>query len=167
MIRSTFFDTRLRVASLDVVLSAAIVGLLIAACLEYVPALAVKARLVTVFIGLTTERRDSVETFATTGELPVMADARPIFSQTDSQTPYELVPAGAGLLARGQVGKDAQPFAISFVPAVSDDGGAHLRWLCGLRRAPAGWTAASAPRVLELPHGASYGLCRDDGGAAA
>ena len=167
MIRSTFFDTRLRVAGLDVVLSATIVSLLIAACLQYVPALAVKARLVTVFVGLTVERRDSLEVFATTGELSTPTDAKPIFSQTDSQTPYEFVRAGAGLLARGQVGKDAQPFAISFVPAVSDDGAAHVRWLCGLRRAPAGGTAASAPRVLELPHGASYGLCLDDGGAAA
>ena len=166
MKRRAFLDRRLRRLSLEIVLCAGIVGALVAACLQDVAPLGVKARLVTVFIGLTAERRDSLEAFATTGSWPRAADAKPAFGQDATQISYDFQPAGAGLLARGHVGKDAQPFAISFVPAASDDGGAHVRWLCGLRRAPAGWTAASAPRVLELPHGASYDLCRDDGEGA-
>ena len=167
MRRRSFLDRRLRHLSLDLVLCAGIVGVLVAACLQDVAPLGVKARLITVFIGLTAERRDSLEAFAATGDWPMASGAKPVFSQSSTQTSYDFVPAGAGLIARGQVGKDAQPFAISFVPAASDGGGAHVRWLCGLRRAPAGWAAASAPRVLELPHGASFGLCRDDGGEGA
>jgi hypothetical protein len=66
------------------------------------------------------------------------------------------------MVARGTVAPGARPFEISFTPAALD-AGEHVRWLCGERRAPAGWQAASAPRMLALPFDASYGECRGEG----
>ena len=158
---------RLRLTSLDVLLATGIVGLVVALCFQDIAALAVKARLAGVFFAMTAERRDSHEQVAFTGDFPVAEAARTLYTQSTPLNPFELVASGPGLLAKGRVGLDAQPFAISFTPALSDDGEASLRWLCGRRRAPAGWHAASAPSVLALPHGASFSICRDDGAEGA
>jgi hypothetical protein len=156
---------RQRARGLELLLCVALIVPSIAACLRWVPALAVKARLAGVFLAMTTARTDSHERFASTGEWPAPSEPVPTGIEPTPRTAFTIAAAGAGLVARGTVGDDAQPFALSFVPAVSD-GGANVRWLCGQHRAPAGWQAASAPRVLELPSGASYGICRDDGEVA-
>lgn len=157
-------DRRLRLASLDMSLSLGIVVVAVAACLKCTPGLAVKARLMAVFMQVTLARNDSHERFAFDGELPAVADVARPRAEPSQFTEFAFDPDGAGLVAHGTVGRDGHSFALSFVPAVSQ-GGAHLRWLCGLRRAPAGWRAASAPRVVELPEDVSYGACRDDGEA--
>ena len=157
---------RLRLASLDVLLSAGIVCLAVTLCLQDVAALADKARLAAVFIAFGVERRDSQELMAITGCFAPPGAPESLYSQSEP-TSFEIVSTGPGLLAKGSVGHDAQPFAISFTPALSDDGEASVRWLCGVRRAPAGWRAASAPSRLMLPHGASFSICRDDGGKDA
>jgi hypothetical protein len=153
-------SVRSRARGLEVLLCTGLLAVVIGACLQCVPALAVKARLVSVFIASTSARSDSAEAFASSGDWPV--PSRPVAvgmeGTTDIAVAFE--PAAAGMVARGTVGRAAQPFAISLVPAASD-GGQHVRWLCGLRRAPAGWQAASGPRVLDLPFHASYGECRD------
>jgi hypothetical protein len=152
---------RQRARGLELLLCVALIAPAIVTCLQLTPALAVKARLAGVFFGQTTARADSHERFAATGRWPELSE--PV-SSGSSETPgpvFAFAPAGAGQVARGTVGRDAQPFALSFVPAVSE-GGTSVRWLCGQHRAAAGWQVASAPRVLELPAGASYGLCRDD-----
>lgn len=151
---------RARARGLEALLGTGLVAVVIGACLQCLPALAVKARLAAVFIASTSARSDSAEAFASSGDWP--EPSRPVAVATEG-TPdiaYVFEPAAAGMVARGTVGRDARPFAISLVPAVSE-GGQHVRWLCGQRRAPAGWQAASAPRVLELPFDASYGDCRD------
>lgn len=158
---------RLRLASLDVLVSAGVVSLVVALCFQDIAALAVKARLVAAFLAVTAERRDGHELVAFTGDFPVSETPRTPYVQSTPLTPFALVANGPGLLAKGSVGQDAQPFAISFTPALSDDGEASLRWLCGRHRAPAGWHAASAPAVLTLPHGASFTICRDDGAEGA
>ena len=158
---------RLRLTSLDMLVSAGIVGLAVALCLQDVAALTVKARLVAAFLAMAAERRDSHELMASTGEFPAPGTAQSLETHSTSLTTFELVAIGPGLLAKGNVGQDAQPFAISYTPALSDDGEASLRWLCGEHRAPAGWHAASAPAVLTLPHGASFSICRDDGAEGA
>ncbi len=153
---------RQRARGLELLLCVAVIVPCIVASLRWAPALAVKARLAGVFFAMTTARTDSHERFATSGEWPAPSEPVPTGMEATPGAALTIVPAGAGLVARGTVGHDALPFALSFVPAASD-GGAHVRWLCGQRRAPAGWQVASAPRVLELPSGASYGVCRDDG----
>lgn len=167
MSRRTRTGMRLRLASLDVVVAAGIVVLVIGLCFRDVAALAVKARVVGVFFAATSERRDSHELMAVTGDFPLPGTAGSLVTQDSTSAPFELVAAGPGLLATGTVGRDAQPFAISFTPALSDDGEASVRWLCGKHRAPAGWHAASAPAVLVLPHGASFSICRDGGSEGA
>jgi hypothetical protein len=154
---------RMRVMGLDLVLATGVVGLVIASCFSSIAALAVKARLTAVFVSVPTERQDTQERFALTGEFPESRDADRVGRETSVSTSFDVVRSGSGLLMQGSVGTDAQPFAISFVPAASEDGEESLRWLCGMQRVPAGWHAASAPRVLQLPHGASYSICRDDG----
>ncbi len=154
---------RMRVSSLDLMLAAGILCVAIALCLSCVTALSTKARLVTVFMAVPTERSDTQEQFALTGTFPEPRKAGVIDHQESVSTSFDVVRSGAGLLMEGSVGTDAQPFAISFVPAASDDGEADVRWLCGMKRAPAGWHEAGGPRVLQLPHGASYSICRDDG----
>jgi hypothetical protein len=154
---------RLRLASLDGMVSVGIVGLVVALCFQEIAALAVKARLAAAFLAMTAERRDSLELVAFTGDLPRPGPAHSLETPSTPLTSFELVTDGASMLAQGSVGPDAQPFAISFTPALSDDGAASVRWLCGRRRAPVGWHAASAPAVLVLPHGASFSICRDDG----
>jgi hypothetical protein len=154
---------RMRVLGLDVLLAAGVVCLVIALCFSCVAALSVKARLVAVFLSVPTQRWDTQEQFALTGAFPDSRGGYPVDRETTVSTSFDVVRNGAGLLMKGSVGIDAQPFAISFVPAVSDDGEGSLRWLCGMKRAPGGWHAASAPRALQLPHGASYSICRDDG----
>ena len=161
---------RSRARALEVLLGTGLVAFVIGACLQCVPALAIKARLAAVFVAATAIGNDSRERFASTGEWPASADPRPADnvqpgSRSAPRAAYAFEPAGPGLVARGTVGGAEQPFAISFVPAVSD-GGAHVRWLCGERRAPAGWQAANAPRVLTLPTGVGYGDCRDAGEGA-
>ena len=163
MSRRSRAGLRLRLTSLDAIVSAGIIGLVVALCFQDVAALAVKARLAGVFFAMTAERRDSHELMAFTGDFPLPGAVRSLETQSTPLTSFGLAADGAGLLAQGSVGKDAQPFAISFTPALSDDGAASVRWLCGRRRAPAGWHAASAPAVLVLPHGASFSVCRDDG----
>jgi hypothetical protein len=163
MSRRTCAAGRLRLASLDVVVATGIVFLVIGLCFQDVAALAVKARLVGVFYATTSERRDSHELMAVTGDFAPPETAASLARQETASASFELVAAGLGLLATGTVGRDAQPFAISFTPALSDDGAASVRWLCGKHRAPAGWHAASAPAVLVLPHGASFSICRDAG----
>lgn len=158
---------RMRVLGLDVVLATGVVGLVIAMCSSCIAALSVKARLVSVFLSVPTQRSDTQEQFALTGAFPDSRDAETVDRETTVSTSFDVVRNGAGLLMQGSVGTDAQPFAITFVPAASDDGEGSLRWLCGTKRAPAGWHAASAPRALQLPHGASYAICRDDGTAGA
>ena len=159
---SSYAVMRMRVLGLDVLLATAIVCLVIALCFSCIAALSDKARLVAVFLSVPTQRWDTQERFAITGEFPDSQGAGPVDRETTASTSFEVIHSGTGLLMKGTVGPDSQPFAISFVPAVSDDGAGSLRWLCGTRRAPAGWQAASAPRVLQLPHGASYSICRDD-----
>lgn len=154
---------RIRVLGLDALLAAGVVCLLIALCFSCIAALSTKARLTAVFVSMPTQRWDMQEQFALTGAFPDSRGAVPIDRETMTPTSFDVFRNGAGLLMKGSVGTDAQPFAISFVPAVSDDGEGSLRWLCGMKRAPAGWHAASAPRALQLPHGASYSICRDDG----
>lgn len=153
---------RQRARGLELLLCVAVIAPVIATCLHWVPALSVKARLAGVFFAQSTARTDSHERFATTGEWPAPSEPVATGSEAVPHAAFTIAAAGAGLVARGTVGDDARPFALSFVPAASD-GGAHVRWLCGQRRTPAGWQAASAPRIVELPSGASYGLCRDDG----
>lgn len=157
---------RLRFASLDAVIAIGIVCLLVALCFHDVAALAVKARVIGVFFAQTSERRDSHELMAVTGDFPPPQTAGSLYRVDSMLAPFDLVAAGPGLLAKGTVGQDAQPFAISFTPALSDDAEASVRWLCGRHRAPAGWHAASAPAVLVLPHDASFSICRDDGAEA-
>lgn len=156
---------RQRARGLEMLLCVALVVPVIVACVRWAPTLAVKARLAGVFFAETSARTDSHERFAATGVWPAPSDPVPTGIESTPRVAYTIEVAGAGLVARGTVGDEARPFAVSFVPAASD-GGEHVRWLCGRRRAPAGWQAASAPRVLELPAGASYGLCRDDGEGA-
>ena len=163
MSRRSRAGLRLRLTSLDAIVSVGIVGLVIALCFQDVAALVVKARLAGAFFAMTAERRDSHELLAVTGDFPLPGTTRSLETQSTPMTSFELVADGAGLLARGSVGQDAQPFAISFTPALSDDGEASVRWLCGRHRAPAGWRTASAPAVLVLPHGASFSVCRDAG----
>jgi len=158
---------RLRLTSLDVIVSTGVVSLVIALCFQDVAALATKARLVGVFYASTAERRDSHELMAITGDFPRPEAAEPLLTESTPLTSFELVAFGPGLLATGSVGQDAQPFAISFTPALSDGSEASVRWLCGRHRAPAGWHAASAPAVLVLPHGASFSICRDNGAEGA
>ena len=158
---------RLRFASLDLVISTGIVCLLVTLCFHDVAALAVKARVIGVFYAQTVERRDSHELMAVTGDFPPPQASGSLYRSNSMLAPFDLEAAGPALLAKGSVGQDAQPFAISFTPALSDDGEASVRWLCGRHRAPAGWHAASAPAVLVLPHGASIWICRDDGAEAA
>jgi len=130
-----------------------------------VPALAFKARLAAVFVHWISARNDGVERHAETGVWPTPAGAGATGVDDSRQVGFAFAPAGEGMVARGTVSDDPRPFALSFVPAVPD-GGAHVRWLCGRQRVPAGWQAASAPRVLDLPSGASFGLCRDSEAAA-
>jgi hypothetical protein len=153
-------SSRRRALGLELLLCAAIVAGATASCLRCVPALAFKARLAAVFVHWTSVRNDSVERHAETGEWPMPADAGASGIDGSRQAGFAFASAGEGMVASGTVDEDPRPFALSFVPAVPD-GGAHVRWLCGRHRAPAGWQAASAPRVLELPFGASFGLCRD------
>jgi hypothetical protein len=167
MSRPSRAGLRLRLTSLDGIVSVGIVGLVVALCFQEIAALAVKARLAGVFFAMTAERRDSHELVAITGGLPAPGTARTLQTLSTPMTSFELAANGAGLLAHGSVGEDAQPFAISFTPALSDDGEASVRWLCGRHRVPAGWHAASAPAVLVLPHGASFSICRDDGAEAS
>ena len=154
---------RMSVLGLDLLLATSSICLAVALCFSCMAALSDKARLTSVFLSLPTERWDTQEQFAITGEFPDARDAGPTDRETTASTSFEVIRSGTGLLMKGIVGPDSQPFAISFVPAISGDGEWSLRWLCGVRRAPAGWRAASAPRVLQLPHGASYSICRDDG----
>ncbi len=158
---------RLRLTSLDVLVSSGIVCVVVALCFQDIAALTVKARVAAAFFAMTAERRDSHELVAITGDFPSPETAQSLETQSTPMTSFELVANGAGLLAKGSVGQDAKPFAISFTPALSDDGEASVRWLCGKHRAPAGWHAASAPAVLALPHGASFTICRDDGAEGA
>ena len=158
---------RFRLTSLDLLLSTGIVCLVVALCFQSVAALAVKARLAGVFYAMTAERRDSHELVAISGEFPAPGTAEPIYTQSTPLTSFDIVSTGPSLLAKGTIGQDAQPFAISFTPALSDDGEARVRWLCGTRAAPIGWHAASAPGVLVLPHGASFSICRGVGAEGA
>ena len=163
MRRSPNAVMRMNVLGLDLLLATSSVCLVVALCFSCMAALSDKARLTSAFLSLPTERWDTQEQFAITGEFPDARSANPVDRQTTVSTSFDVIRSGTGLLMKGSVGPDSQPFAISFVPAVSDDGEGSLRWLCGARRAPAGWHAASAPRVLQLPHGTSYSICRDDG----
>lgn len=159
-----------RNTALEAILTLGIAAACVAACVRTLPALATKARLVAVFIASPVESQDAVEQFATTGSFAAIPRTTPPDAEADASTldpAYAFVPDGAGMLASGTVGRDRQPFALSFVPAASDDGEARFVWLCGTRRAPAGWHAASAPRALRLPHGASYSICRDDAAEGA
>jgi hypothetical protein len=167
MSRQALLRTRLRFAHIDTLLSATIVAVVVAACFQLLAAWAVKARLTAVFIELTTQRLDIDEAYAIAGEFGVPGGTQPVRTQGSALISFDVVPRGAGLLAEGKVGHDEQAFAISFLPAVSADGEARLLWLCGQRRAPAGWRAASAPATLVLPHGASYSICRDVGAEGA
>lgn len=151
---------------LELLLGVAAVGIFLALCVQTIPAWTVKGRLAAVFIALTSVRNDSLEQYAIAGEFPVppASDAlAPIYSESTPLTSFEVVSIDGGLYVTGTVGRDAQAFAISYIPAVSEGGEAHMRWLCGLHRAPVGWRAASAPATLALPDGASYANCRDDG----
>jgi hypothetical protein len=156
---------RRHLRGLELLLGLAVVGVVLALCMRTIPALAAKARLTAIFTALPTVRNDSIEDYAVTGEFASYVAAQhaaPIEVQTEPQVSFDITPVGAGLLAAGHVGKDGQPFALSFLPAVSPDGEAHMRWLCGMHGAPAGWRAASAPATFQLPHGVSYADCRDD-----
>ena len=167
MSRRVLVRTRLRSMPFEAFLYGTIVLVVVAACLQSIGALSVKARLAAVFITLPTQRMDVDEAYANAGEFPAPAGDDAVYMHKEKLVSFELLPRGAGLLAQGTVGRDAQPFEIAFVPAVSEDGEASLRWMCGLRRAPAGWRAASAPATLVLPHGASYSICRDVGAEGA
>ena len=154
---------RRRHASLDLLMGCGVVCCLVALCFQCVPALSVKARLVSVFLAVPPNRLDGLERLAVTGALAADAPVAPPESQDGVQVVFDLTSAGQTLVARGTVGRDAQPFALSFTPALSDGGEATVRWVCGAQRPARGWHAASAPALLSLPHGAHYAICRDDG----
>jgi hypothetical protein len=161
---------RRRLVGGEVLLGVAVIGVFLSLCVQAIPAWALKARLTAVFTALPSARNDSLEQYAITGEFPPFVSARdaaPIERQTAPLTSFDIKSIGGGLLAEGHVGKDAQPFALSYLPAVSEEGEAHLRWLCGMHRAPAGWRATSAPAVLKLPPGVRYAECLDDSSEGA
>ncbi len=145
-----------RVAPLDSVLACAIVLVCLALCMQRIPPLLSKLRMVEVITSLPTQTLPLVEALAITGGLDTLGP-------TDPQP-----------LARFRFGRqDGQAVAIGFQPdgqgevrlgmrlAVQEPGLAwHTLPLCGLRQPPAGWRSeaqalASGLTDEQLPYACS------------
>ncbi len=133
----------LRVLPLDASLALGIVAVALAVLLAHVPALLDKARLAEVLVQLGTARVDAMEHIALRGELRASPAAQ---SPIDTVGGHRYRRSGTGLVAAGVLRAGEPGFELAFHPALDEAGqGWSVIWLCGQRRAPAGWTSAAPP----------------------
>jgi hypothetical protein len=142
-----------------------LVCIVIAACvtvlLAQVPNIIGKVRMSGVLMQMTTARYAATERIAISGELVAPESVDPS-SNTWSVENIEYQNTGANVVARGMLRANAQAFTLSFTPAVSEAGlGWSVIWLCGLRRAPIGWSTQTPPMTEHLSAEQLPFVCKD------
>lgn len=147
-----------RLLGFETCLVLGIVAVCIGACLHEVRAVLDKVGLVGPLIFMAQARGPTVEHLALTGVLETDSTAPPLAPPAD-RPQRRLTPRDAGvvieLLSRGA------PWRLSMNPVSLHDGfDAHVLWLCGQRRAPAGWTGPAQPLVDGLSVQQLPAVCR-------
>lgn len=151
-----------RLLALEPLLVLGVLTLCIAACVREIPVIRHKLGLVEPLLGASVARIETAERFALRGRLDdgAIGPAAPPVESSRGARWY--LQAGGGIVIEGiGTGADARPFRLSLNPAVPGDGtDAQLIWLCGRRRAPAGWSSPAPAVVDGLAVAQLPALCR-------
>ncbi len=144
---------------LEVGFSVAIIGVCAAICASRTAILQEKARMTEVLTNASNARVSAMEQFSVQGQLATPESGIASTAEADREFSYRY--SGSRLDASGALRKGGLEFRLSMTPAVKAEDGWSVIWLCGQRKAPAGW-ATAAPALSEsltaeeLPY-----VCRD------
>jgi hypothetical protein len=142
-----------------------LVCIVIAACitvlLAQVPIIIGKVLMSGVLLQMATARNVATERIAISGELGQSESIVPASDAWRAEN-VDYQNAGTNVVARGSLRANAQAFTLSFTPAVSEAGlGWNVMWLCGLRRAPIGWSTQTPPMTEHLSAEQLPFVCKD------
>jgi hypothetical protein len=149
-----------RLLGVEMCLGFGLVVISIGACLHEVRLVMHKVGLVGPMILSVEARGASIEHLALTGRLESDLSAPAMSPQADS-APVRFEHKDAGVVIHRAPSQGGVPFRLSMNPVLVHDGlDAHVLWLCGSRRAPAGWSGPAQAVVDGLSPQQLPAVCR-------
>ena len=157
-----------QVMTIEALSGLGLLALLMCVALSGYESAIVKVRLSELFFSFTTDRLAIQEQWALTGQgasgttaAKDAGEAVPTGQKHSGELDYVVTRSDSSLVAKGSVANT--PFFLTYTPAVIASGvPGSMMWLCGNRKAPAGWIRLPGTAGTDLPAESNLSVCRDN-----